>query len=221
MQGELSHRQNPPVEHHKICEGLRLKSLWVHACNGTWEFITLTRRPEIIRWCINFIVIITEFAVCICKALLERRWDRVWKIANDFMKLILEATKHSVHCWKHQCSGCGHLSCCGSKRLQPGSNKFNGLPLFSWQRERPEVSVNMQEGVDSCTIVKCTTWLWIRRKSYMWVSKLTKHLMFHSENLQFEFVGPNSLDAEESTELSKQFFKAKIKSQWEMNDNPC
>lgn len=146
-------------------------------CNGIWEFITLTRRPEIIRRCINFIIIITEFVVCVCKALLERRWDRVRKIMNDFTKLILEATKHSMCCWKHWRSGCGHLSCCGSERLQPGSNKFNGRPLFCWQCEWPEVSVNMREGVNSCTIVERTTWLWIRRKSYMWVSRLMKHLM--------------------------------------------
>ena len=147
-------------------------------CNSTWEFITLTRWPEIIWWCINFIVIITEFVVCVHKALLERRWDRVWKITNDFTKLILEATKHGMCCWKRWCSGCGHLSCCSLERLQPSSNKFDGLPLFCWQRERPEVSVNMWEGVNSCTIVKCMTWLWIRTwKSYMWVSRLMKHLM--------------------------------------------
>ena len=145
--------------------------------NDTWGFITLTRQPEIIQRCINFVVIITEFAVCICKTLLERRQDRVWKIANDFTKLILEATKHSICCWKHWHLGCGHLSCCSSERLQPCSNKFNGIPLFCWQCEWPEVSVNMWEEVNSCTIVKHTTWLWIRRKSYIWESRLTKHLM--------------------------------------------
>jgi hypothetical protein len=34
-----------------------------------------------------------------------------------------------------------------------------------------------------------------------------------SENLWFELVRPNSLDAEELTELSEQFFEAKTKYQ--------
>jgi hypothetical protein len=34
--------------------------------------------------------------VCIGKALLERMRDRVWKISNDFTKLILSACLHEL-----------------------------------------------------------------------------------------------------------------------------